>query len=69
MRVRCNNCCRNLNRSPSALSRISNVFCSRECKRRFEELKYQAQKEADEKNMLSRDLIRDIERFNETYGG
>jgi hypothetical protein len=67
--VRCLWCGREVNRSPSALSRVNHVFCSKVCKNRFEEMKREVIKEADEKDWLSRCLNHELDLWREDYGG
>ena len=69
VRVCCYWCGKEVNRSPSALSRVEHVFCGRNCKQRFEEMKHEAISNADEKDKLSRNLVSELDRLREGYGG
>ncbi len=62
-------CGTEVNRSPSALSRVNHVFCSKACKNRFEEMKRETIKDADEKDRISRNLNCEFELCREVYGG
>jgi hypothetical protein len=67
--VRCNWCNKTVNRSPSALNRVANVFCSRLCKQSFEKMKRETVEDGDEKDWLSRCLNHELELCREGYGG
>lgn len=66
--VRCNWCNKTVNRSPSALNRVANVFCSRTCKQSFERMKRETIGEADEKDRISRKLDYEMNLLREGYG-
>jgi len=68
VRVCCFWCGKEINRSPSAISRVNHVFCGRNCKLRFEMLKHDVVANEEEKDKLSRALILDLERQREGYG-
>jgi YHS domain-containing protein len=59
--VKCEWCKKEVNRSPSALKRVANVFCSKECKNSFEEMRREALRELEE----SERLFMELERFGE----
>jgi len=44
------------------------VFCSVFCKDRYKMMKHEAEEIGDEKDKISRELILEIEGFNEKYG-
>jgi len=69
MQVSCFTCGRVVKRSPSAVGRVVHVFCSRECKHRFEEARYHEMLDAEEKFDLSCRLADEVDYYNETYGG
>lgn len=69
VRVCCFWCGKEINRSPSALSRVNHVFCGRNCKQRFEMMKFEAVAvDGEEKDRLSRQLVTDLEKQREGYG-
>jgi len=61
-------CGKEVNRSPSALSRVNHVFCSRSCKWCYEEMIRAAVVDADEKNRLSRKLSQSSGCYFDGYG-
>jgi len=66
--VYCFWCGKEINRSPSALSRVNHVFCGRNCKHRFELMKHDAMIDGEEKDRLSRQFVSDMYRNREGYG-
>jgi len=69
VRVNCYWCDKGINRSPSALVRVSHVFCSRTCKLCYERMKRDLVSEAEEQDRISRSLNNEMDLVRERYGG
>lgn len=68
MLVKCLNCGKKIRRSWK-YSETHDCFCSYQCHNRYMGMRRKVVGEAGEQHRISRQLLREIEMFNETYGG
>ena len=68
MLLHCYWCDKVVKRNLKGLNENSLVFCSEDCRDKYELMRLEEQEVTEEKNRISRELIWEIELFNERYG-